>query len=121
MAEATKIFSAVRTGAPLAAQPRFVGGKRGKRVQGPISSPQTSRTQEQSTQSYIGTANLALKGRITWSKALKIMGDSFWDARNTQLRQVVLGFLNLSHLAEITQDKFPQIIGTIRLIEKMIE
>jgi hypothetical protein len=121
MAEATKIFSAVRTGAPLAAQPRFAGGKRGKRVQGPISSPQTSRTQEQSTQSYIGTANLALKGRITWSKALKIMGDSFWDARNTQLRQVVLGFLNLSHLAEITQDKFPQIIGTIRLIEKMIE
>jgi len=121
MAEATKIFSAVRTGAPFAAQPRFAGGKRGKRVQGPTSTPQTSRTQEQTTQSYIGTANLALTGRMTWSKAIKIMGSSFWDARNTQLRQVVLGFMNLSHLAEITKDKFPQIIGTIRLIEKMIE
>jgi hypothetical protein len=121
MAEATKIFSAVRTTTPLSFGPRFAkGGPRGPRIRGPISTPQTWRTSEEVTTGMIGLFNDALRGRRSWEEVLKVIGPSMWDTSTGVFRRTVLGFANLRQIDDLTKTKFPQISGAVRMIEKML-
>jgi hypothetical protein len=121
MAEATKIFSAVRTRDPLTRGPRFAAtGPKRPRIKGPISTPQTWRTAEEQTTSTIEMLNDALKGRRSWEEVLKIISPAMWDTSAGVYRRVVLGFANLRQIDDLTKTKFPQISGAIRMIERML-
>jgi hypothetical protein len=119
MAEATKIFSAVRSQDTLSRGPRFAtSGPKQPRIRGPIS--QTWRTAEDQTTSMIEMFNDALKGRRSWEEVLKVIGPSMWDTGTGTFRRVVLGFANLRQIDDLTKTKFPQISGAIRMIERML-
>ena len=119
MAEATKIFSAVRSQDTLSRGPRFAAtGPKQPRIQGPVS--QTWRTAEDQTTSMIEMFNNALKGRQSWEEVLKVIGPSMWDTSTGTFRRVVLGFANLRQIDDLTKTKFPQISGAIRMIERML-
>ena len=119
MAEATKIFSAVRTTTPLSIGPRFAKtGPKQPRIRGPVS--QTWRTAEDVNAGMIQMFNDALRGRREWSKVLKVIGPSMWDSSTGTFRRAVLGFANLRQIDDLTKTKFPQISGAIRMIEQML-
>jgi hypothetical protein len=119
MAEATKIFSAVRTTTPLSIGPRFAKtGPKQPRIRGPIS--QNWRTAEDVNAGMIQMFNDALRGRREWSEVLKVIGPSMWDSSTGTFRRAVLGFANLRQIDDLTKTKFPQISGAIRMIEQML-
>jgi Large polyvalent protein associated domain 39 len=119
MVEAEKLFSAARPFQVLSAGPRFAGAKK-PRVRGPISKPDTWRTQEQVATSLTDLFNDALKGRRSWDEVLKTVGPAMWDTSTGAFRSALLGMANLRQIGDLTATKFPQIQGAIRMIEKML-
>jgi hypothetical protein len=121
MAEATKIFSAVRSQDTLSRGPRFAkSGPKTARVKGPISTPQTWRTAEDMVNKAISAIENSIKGRRSWEEVSKIISPSMWDTGTGAFRSVVLGVLNLRQIDDLTKTKFPEISGAIRIIEKML-
>jgi hypothetical protein len=119
MAEATKIFSAVRVQSPIPRGPRFAKtGPKQARIRGPVS--QTWRTAEDVTLGSIDRLNNAIKGRSSWGEVLKDISASMWDDKAGTFRRAVLGFANLRQIDDLTKTKFPQISAAIRMIEKML-
>jgi hypothetical protein len=119
MAEATKIFSAVRTTTPLSLGPRFTKtGPKQARIRGPVS--QVWRTAEDLNSKLIDLYNAAIKGRMSWETAIKIAGPSMWNGKTGPFRRILLGVANLRQIDDLTKTKFPQLSGAIRIIEKML-
>jgi hypothetical protein len=119
MAEATKIFSAVRSQDTLSRGPRFAkSGPKQPRIKGPIS--QTWRTAEDMVNKAISAIENSIKGRRSWEEVSKIISPSMWDTGTGAFRSVVLGVLNLRQIDDLTKTKFPEISGAIRIIEKML-
>ena len=119
MVEAEKLFSAARPFQVLSAGPRFAGAKK-PRIRGPVSKPDTWRTQEQVATSLTDLFNDALKGRRSWDEVLKTVGPAMWDSSTGAFRSALLGMANLRQIGDLTATKFPQLQGAIRIIEKML-
>jgi hypothetical protein len=115
--EANRIFSATRERDPVYSGPRFA---KGKRVRGPISTPQTWRTNEQVLTGMTDVVEDAIKGRESWADVVKTIMPAMWDTSTTVYRKTILGFANLRQIDDLTKTKFPQISGAIRLIEQMV-
>jgi hypothetical protein len=115
--EANRIFSATRERDPVYSGPRFA---KGKRVRGPISTPQTWRTNEQVLTGMTDVVEDAIKGRASWADVVKTIMPAMWDTSTTVYRKTILGFANLRQIDDLTKTKFPQISGAIRLIEQMV-
>ena len=117
MLAANEIFTAERISPALYAGPKFA---KGKRVRGPISQPDTYRTAESVSTSLTDLFKDAVAGRMTWKEFFNMVGPAMWDADAGSFRRAVLGFANLRQIADLTKTKFPQLQGSIRLIENML-
>jgi hypothetical protein len=113
--EANRIFSATRERDPVYSGPRFA---KGKRVRGPISTPQIWRTNEQVLTGMIDVVEDAIKGHPSWSA--KTIMPAMWDTSTTVYRKTILGFANLRQIDDLTKTKFPQISAAVRIIEQMV-
>ena len=115
MIEAEKIFSAELALPTISSGPKFA-----KRTRGPVSTPDTWRSNESVARTYIDVVNDAIKGRISWDEARKEISSTLWSAEGGNVRKAMLGFLNLRQLADLTATKFPQLTGAIKVIEQML-
>jgi hypothetical protein len=113
--EANRIFSATRERDPVYSGPRFA---KGKRVRGPISTPQTWRTNEQVLTGMTDVVEDAIKGHPSWSA--KTIMPSMWNTGTTHYRKFILGLANLRQIDDLTKTKFPQISAAVRIIEQMV-
>ena len=118
MVEATQLFSAVRSVSVKAIPPMFAQGK--KRYRGPITTPDSWRTGASFVTRRVARLNKSLLGHPTWQKVSGPLKKQLWSIRNTQGRSLWLPNLYLSHLAELTKNKFPQIQGAINTIRSMV-
>ena len=118
MVEATQLFSAVRTVPVKGVPPVFAQGK--KRHRGPITTPDSWRTAGTFVKQRVNRINKSLSGHPTWQKLSGPLKKQLWSVKNTQGRALWLPNLYLSHLAELTKNKFPQIQGAINTIRDMI-
>jgi hypothetical protein len=113
--EANRIFSATRERDPVYSGPRFA---KGKRVKGPISTPQIWRTNEQVLTGMTDVMEDAIKGHPSWSA--KTIMPSMWNTGTTHYRKFILGLANLRQIDDLTKTKFPQISAAVRIIEQMV-
>jgi hypothetical protein len=113
--EANRIFSATRERDPVYSGPRFA---KGKRVKGPISTPQIWRTNEQVLTGMTDVVEDAIKGHPSWSA--KTIMPSMWNTGTTHYRKFILGLANLRQIDDLTKTKFPQISAAVRIIEQMV-
>jgi hypothetical protein len=113
--EANRIFSATRERDPVYSGPRFA---KGKRVRGPISTPQIWRTNEQVLTGMTDVVEDAIKGHPSWSA--KTIMPSMWNTGTTHYRKFILGLANLRQIDDLTKTKFPQISAAVRIIEQMV-
>jgi hypothetical protein len=91
---------------------------KGKRVRGPISTPQTWRTNEQVLTGMTDVVEDAIKGHPSWSA--KTIMPSMWNTGTTHYRKFILGLANLRQIDDLTKTKFPQISAAVRIIEQMV-
>jgi hypothetical protein len=114
MSEANELFSAFRPQNIVAIGPRF-----SKRVRGPISKPDTWRTAESLNTSISETVKDAAIGRMSIADAVKDVSGAMWSAGGWAVRKSMLPILPLRVLKDLTRTKFPQIAGSVDIVEKM--
>lgn len=119
MVEAEKLFTATRYQEAKPIGPLFAQGKK-RRVRGPISTPDTYRTASDQQSLFLQTMKDAYDGRMEWKDAIKILGPALWDSKNAVLRGATLPVLNLTHLEDLTRNKFTQLTGALKIIRDMV-
>jgi hypothetical protein len=119
MVEAEKLFTATRYQEAKPIGPLFAQGKK-RRVRGPISTPDTYRTASDQQNMFLQTMKDAYDGRMEWKDAIKILGPALWDSKNAVLRGATLPVLNLTHLEDLTRNKFTQLTGALKIIRDMV-
>ncbi|NBS69758.1 hypothetical protein EBT31_12725, partial [bacterium] len=82
--------------------------------------PLRFRTAESVQTSIKDTIIDATKGRVPLNTALKDLAGALWSANGTAVRATVLPVLQLRQLKDLTRTKFPQIVGAVDIIEKMV-
>lgn len=114
MAEANELFSAYRPQNIVNIGPRFA-----KRVNGPVSKPDTWRTAESVQENISDVVVAAATGRMSITDALKDVSGSMWSAGGWAVRAAMLPILPLRIMKDLTRTKFPQITGAVDIVEKM--
>jgi hypothetical protein len=114
MTEVNELFSAYRPTGIVNIGPRFA-----KRVNGPISKPDTWRTAESVQENISDVVVSAATGRMSITDALKDVSGSMWSAGGWAVRAAMLPILPLRILKDLTRTKFPQITGAVDIVEKM--
>jgi len=99
---------------------RFAASKKGKRVRGPISQPDTWRTAESVETSIKDVIADATQGRVSLTDSLKDLTGALWSATGTGVRFVTLPVLQLRQLRDLTRTKLPQLGGAITIVEQMV-
>ena len=114
-------FAFFNTLAEEAAQAAPPGGpkKRARRYMGPISGKSKWRTVEEATRKLSDVLNDALKGRITWGRAVPQITKAVWESSNAALRKALLFAATLRQMADLTRYKFPQLLTAINIVDKM--
>jgi len=118
MAQATQLFSAVRTKKPISIGIRFAKAPRKVQVKGPVTN--NWRAQEDYGTSVIQLMNKMLKSGKPWPEVAKKVGKALFRAKYSQTRRLILPNLGLRHLADLTRFSFPQLTGAVRSIEEML-
>jgi hypothetical protein len=115
MLQANELFSASR---PASFKPTPVFAKKARVDKGPITS--SWRTRADAAASYGIRLKNAIQGREKWETVLRDTRKAVWSTGTGAFRTALLGFANLRQLGDLTRSKFPQIIGAINVIEKML-
>jgi len=118
MAQATQLFSAVRTKKPISIGIRFASAPRKAQVRGPITN--NWRADEDYGKSYLDMYRQMVKGGVPWPNAAKKVAKLLFDARHSQLRRMVLPEMGLRHLSDVTKMAFPQLQAAVRIVEQML-
>ena len=118
MAQATQLFSAVRTKKPISIGIRFAKAPRKAQVKGPVTN--NWRAQEDYGTSVIQLMNKMLKSGKPWPEVAKKVGKALFRAKYSQTRRTIIPNLGLRHLADLTRFSFPQLTGAVRSIEEML-
>ena len=118
MAQATQLFSAVRTKKPISIGIRFAKAPRKAQTKGPVTN--NWRAQEDYGTSVIQLMNKMLKSGKPWPEVAKKVGKALFRAKYSQTRRTIIPNLGLRHLADLTRFSFPQLTGAVRSIEEML-
>ena len=88
-------------------------------IRGPISGKSKWRTVEDVSKTLIGTLNNAFKNSAVWNEVSKTIVPAIWNPVNGKLRRAWLYTATLRQMADVTRDKFPQLVAAINIVDKM--